>query len=553
MSGFTQITPGPSPVQICPPLGEGVSVTIYNSDPLNIVTIGTTSNVAQDATNAAPLQPLTNGTFPADTALYAVAPAGTAALVVIPEGGQLSPSPGQIALNIAETGLAKDSTLQATNSAVETVTTTLGTPAQNATVAAVTTAVGTVETAVGAVTTTLGTPAQNATVAAVTAEVSSVNSTLGTPAQNATVAAVSSAVGVVNTTLGAPAQNSTVAAVSSAVATVNSTLGSPAQNSSVTAISTSVNAVNTTLGSPAQSNDIVNVVNEVITVNGSVGAVNTSVGNVPTGISNSGVPLLSRSTSLLNMGNTTIAAGATINQGPFNITQIGYEIFNGVQSNSASSTIPAVNVTLTWSDSATGNVVAVERWHMFGGNGSQIQYTGTGPTKGDTLNIAYTNQDTVNSATVKSSLAGNSRVYVRDDWRQLTTAGIPGQTLGTYDLPSGVLLTAGPSVPAGGQLVRPIGLYSGLVNVCAFGSAAAADSFSVSIGLATATPGLSVGTVFQSTAITVPATPPSSAAGGVVNSQVNLPRGNCIAVLNNLDASAAQPININITIVEQLA
>jgi hypothetical protein len=104
--GFTQIAVGPQPVQVCPPLGQGMSVTIYNQDINNVVTLGTTNNIAQDGTNGVPLQPLTPGTFPATKALYAIAPANTASLVVIPEGGTLSPSPAQIAAQIAATGLA---------------------------------------------------------------------------------------------------------------------------------------------------------------------------------------------------------------------------------------------------------------------------------------------------------------------------------------------------------------------------------------------------------------------------------------------------------------
>jgi hypothetical protein len=104
--GFTQIAVGPIPIQVCPPLGDGTTVTIYNQDSNNVVTLGTTSNISIGATNGVPLQPLTPGTFPATKAIYAIAPSGTQALVIIPEGGTLSPSPAQIAAQIAATGLA---------------------------------------------------------------------------------------------------------------------------------------------------------------------------------------------------------------------------------------------------------------------------------------------------------------------------------------------------------------------------------------------------------------------------------------------------------------
>lgn len=104
--GFTQIPVGPVPVQVCPPLGVGESVMLYNQDVNNVVTVGTNNNVTQNASNGAPIQPLTSAVLPASKALYATAPTGTAALVIVPEGGTLSPSPVQIAAQIAASGLA---------------------------------------------------------------------------------------------------------------------------------------------------------------------------------------------------------------------------------------------------------------------------------------------------------------------------------------------------------------------------------------------------------------------------------------------------------------
>jgi hypothetical protein len=106
LGGFTQIPVGIQPVQVCPPLGKGESVMLYNQDITNVVTVGTEPNVFQNASNAAPIQPLTSAVLPASKALYAVAPAKTAALVIVPEGGTLSPSPVQIAAQIAASGLA---------------------------------------------------------------------------------------------------------------------------------------------------------------------------------------------------------------------------------------------------------------------------------------------------------------------------------------------------------------------------------------------------------------------------------------------------------------
>ncbi len=110
-SDFTQIAVGPQPVQVCPPLGPGVNVTVYNADINNVVTISRNNSVALNASNGAPIQPLTSAVLDASHALYAVAPSGTAALVILPLGGTLSPSPSQIAAQIDAIGLAKDTSV----------------------------------------------------------------------------------------------------------------------------------------------------------------------------------------------------------------------------------------------------------------------------------------------------------------------------------------------------------------------------------------------------------------------------------------------------------
>lgn len=145
---FGQIAVGPVPVQVCPPLGDGEALNIYNQDELNIVSVGDSYSISQGGSNTAPIQPLTNAVIPATKAVFAVAPAGTADLVIVPDGGTISPSPAQVAIQIAALGLAKESTqlvnvahtgTTATN--VAAVNTTLGTPSQDPTVAGLNTGI----------------------------------------------------------------------------------------------------------------------------------------------------------------------------------------------------------------------------------------------------------------------------------------------------------------------------------------------------------------------------------------------------------------------------
>ncbi len=117
-AGESQIAVGPAPAQVCPPLGKGTTVTVYNADILNVVTVSRSRSISQNGTNGAPIQPLTSAVLDASTALYAVAPQGTAPLVLLPQGGSMSPSPAQIATQISALGLMKDTTGQAINASV---------------------------------------------------------------------------------------------------------------------------------------------------------------------------------------------------------------------------------------------------------------------------------------------------------------------------------------------------------------------------------------------------------------------------------------------------
>jgi hypothetical protein len=265
-----------------------------------------------------------------------------------------------------------------------------------------------------------------------------------------------------------------------------------------------------------------------------------TVNGIPLAISVTGVPLLSSATSLLNFPATVIAASATNMPTAFTVGQIGYEFFISVLSNAASIN-PFLRVRLVWSDSVTGNTVASETWNLAGSNGTAQAYSGTGPTKGDTVSISFINQDTVNSVTVKASFACNSRVYVRDDWRQITSGSVPGFTSGTSDQMSNFLYSTSPSVPGSSTINRLMPLYAGLVNIVVF--PAGAGTAQVTVSMLGSNTGLATPTVYSS---------PIIAANSVLNTQINLPRGPCEITLSN-GAAGAQQITFCATIAEQPA
>lgn len=104
-SDFTQIPVGPNPIQVCPPLGKGETVTLYNQDIANIVYVSRSISFTLGSGVSIPIQPLTSAVLSASAALYAVAPPNTAQLVIIPEANTLSPSPAQIAAQISLSGI----------------------------------------------------------------------------------------------------------------------------------------------------------------------------------------------------------------------------------------------------------------------------------------------------------------------------------------------------------------------------------------------------------------------------------------------------------------
>lgn len=256
-----------------------------------------------------------------------------------------------------------------------------------------------------------------------------------------------------------------------------------------------------------------------------------------------GVPLLSLATSLFSMGaSQSVASGATftVPGGPFTVNQIGYEFFLQVEGNAAS-ILPVGLLTLTWSDSVSGNVVAVDHYSVLGANAAFQQFTCTGPTKGDTLAVTFHNYDAGQAQLFQMSMVENSRVFVRDDMRQLTTIAPPLIAVGAYDQQAGILLAMNPTIAAGATAARLLAFYSGLVNVYAFGPLA----YRVNIAMEDGALGALGGNNLWAQSVT-------AAAGGDLYQAVALPRMQCILSVQN-NGTVSQPFQCVVTISEQPA
>jgi hypothetical protein len=306
-----------------------------------------------------------------------------------------------------------------------------------------------------------------------------------------------------------PAKDSTVSGVTTAV---NAPAFGPAKDSTVS-------TVNTTLGTPAQTHDVITT--------------------LPTNISTTGVPLLTKVSNVSNTSGTVIAIGGTSSLGPFTFTQPGYEISITALSNSAGTVTPFVSVLMTWSDSVSGLIVSQEKWWLAAGNPTAQTYCGTGPSKGDTLNILLTNFVGGNTLTYSLTLTQNSRPYSRDDWRQITNNAVPTFTAPNVDQSSNILCETAPALAANGTVTRILPLFAGLVTLSYFNGA---QALTISVQ--------SIDQVVAPSAVGLANFTP--AANATSNQQIALPRSNCIIVLTNAAGGANTPA-VFITISESLA
>lgn len=129
----TSLPVGGQVVQICPPVGG--SVLIYNNDLTEIAYVGYRAGLG--ISNSFPVQPLGSVVVDGSRQLWGFCPTKTVTLTVAPGGTNISPSPAQIQEQIIAAGLATEATQQQVKAGVNNTVTTLGTPAQDGTVAAV--------------------------------------------------------------------------------------------------------------------------------------------------------------------------------------------------------------------------------------------------------------------------------------------------------------------------------------------------------------------------------------------------------------------------------
>jgi hypothetical protein len=190
------------------------------------------------------------------------------------------------------------------------------------------------------------------------------------------------------------------------------------------------------------------------TINTTAGGTTTAVGGttaavaaqtsggatIASNISTTGVPLLTKSSALYDSTPTAVLTTATLSSGTLTVSQIGYEVLvTMVEAAGGGTPLNMMDLTFTWSDSTSGQVITNETWKIApGALANTHQLRGTGPTKGDRLVITVKNNDTV-TVNVRIIIVQNSRVYVKDDLRTWAMPAINGQNLPSFDVTNNVI------------------------------------------------------------------------------------------------------------------
>lgn len=116
--------PTGTPQDLLGALGDGSVVTLANFDILNSAYVGYSRNISSSSGNTVEIPPLGSAVIDVSRQTWIVcAPGKTADIRIMPGAVQWTPSPAQTAAQINALGLAKDTSVQATTSAVGGTTT----------------------------------------------------------------------------------------------------------------------------------------------------------------------------------------------------------------------------------------------------------------------------------------------------------------------------------------------------------------------------------------------------------------------------------------------
>ena len=236
-----------------------------------------------------------------------------------------------------------------------------------------------------------------------------------------------------------------------------------------------------------------------------------------------GTPLLHGAKQVYTRTGQVIAANSSFSSGAISLAKPGYLIRVVAQMSAAGSVTPFLETDLTWSVTPNaGQITAEEIWYLNCGGASSVRTNGKGPTKGNQLNITFTNPDLLNSVTINVQIWETTQHITRDDWRNSGGIASAAATALKSDGLANVIGSDSFNVPLGTTVFKNLPLYSGQANIWINQNAAAGSKVTlVPFGDANATANAPLAVLDWTQVATIPVT-------------VILPRCPCqLQVLNN--------------------
>jgi hypothetical protein len=132
-----------------------------------------------------------------------------------------------------------------------------------------------------------------------------------------------------------------------------------------------------------------------------------------------GSPALAQAITAISVPTFTLGAGNT-HSFTGQITRLGYEIEIGLEQNAATAQQSPIEIQMTWQDSVSSAVTAMQRWFVFPGTNVTGHHfvLGEGPSAANLLTVTVVNANAAGPAVdVSLTVQDVARIYERHDWR----------------------------------------------------------------------------------------------------------------------------------------
>lgn len=179
-----------------------------------------------------------------------------------------------------------------------------------------------------------------------------------------------------------------------------------------------------------------------------------------------GTPVLHGHNQLYSNASQVIAASGSFTPPNIIFTKASYIMRITAQMSGVNATMPSLKVNMQWRSSlSAANVLDQQLWYLPAGGGSAMRINFRGPVLGDTLNVTFSNGDSVDSVTIAVNVYEGSFPANRHDARSNGAVGSQGASPIGSQVSSLVIANDTFNVPAGSSVLKNLPLYAGQVNV----------------------------------------------------------------------------------------